>query len=270
MKQEHKLRVLAGIGGLILLFGIYFLFGHYGLVGLTVLVSAAAYYEFLGFSNSAADSRIPSVLAGAALSAWLCLGLPGAVVALYVAMLVILLRTLWRVHRSNGDPLRDEFFRGQARVFGLLYMVVLPSFLPKVHALPHGPFFLLFLLCIVWVGDTAAYYGGKNLGRTKLSVNVSPGKTLEGSLTGLLACAALGFVFCRYGLAHLPWWKLVAIAAASSVIAMAGDLLESLMKRAYSVKDSGGLIPGHGGVFDRFDSLILVTPFFYLLLRALT
>ena len=105
------------------------------------------------------------------------------------------------------------------------------------------------------------------MGKRKLSPSISPGKTLEGSFTALVACALLGIAFGYFGLNHVAPWKLAVIAVLSSVVAQAGDLLESLMKRAYQVKDSGNLIPGHGGVFDRFDSLILAAPFFYLLVR---
>jgi phosphatidate cytidylyltransferase len=265
--MEHKQRWVAAVIGVVLLFGVYFLFGHWGLVAITVLLSALAYYEFLTFSGAVRSLRALSAFAGLLLSVWLCLELPGAVMAIYSACLFILLRSLWQAHRSPPEEILPNFTHTQSRVFALVYLIVFPAFVPRLHSLPHGPAWLLFLLCLVWLGDTAAYYGGKTMGRHKLSPSVSPGKTVEGSLTALVACAVLALAFRHYALMHLAPWKLVAIAVLSSVVAQAGDLLESLMKRAYQVKDSGRLIPGHGGVFDRFDSLIFAAPFFYLLVR---
>lgn len=270
MSLEHKKRWISGLIGLALLLGLYFGLGHPGVVLIAVAISVASYYEFLSFSGAAGGAKWLSLAAGAVLSAWLCLQLPGELEAIYLAGLAVLLRGLWRVHASSAEALAGEFQRMQARVFGLTYLVVFPAFVPRVHGLPHGPWLLLFMIGIVWLGDIGAYYGGRSLGRNKLSPVISPGKTLEGSVSGLLACALWAWLYGSRALPHLPVWKLVLIAVLGSVVAQAGDLLESLMKRAYSVKDSGGLIPGHGGVFDRFDSLILVAPFFYLLLRVIT
>jgi phosphatidate cytidylyltransferase len=270
MNLEHKKRVIAAIVGVAGLFGMYAAFGHYGLVLLTVCISGLAYHEFLAFSGAAKHLRLLSAVAGLALSVWLSLQYPYALEAVYLAALAVLLRGLWRAHRATStEQVGTEFMHSQGRVFGLIYLIVFPSFVPQIHALNYGPRLLLLLLLIIWLGDTAAYYGGKSLGRNKLSLNISPGKTREGAFVALMACAALAACFQIYALNEYPLWKLVLIAVLSSIVAQAGDLLESLMKRAYGVKDSGSLIPGHGGVFDRFDSLILAAPFYYFLVRVL-
>jgi len=270
MNLEHKKRWISALLGLALLLAVYFSLRHQGVVLITVVISVIAYYEFLIFSGAGAASRWFSLLVGFALSTWLCFSLPGGLEAVYLSILAVLLCGLWRVHSNGAEALAGEFQLTQSRVFGLVYLVIFTSFVPKVHDLPHGPALLLFIIGIVWLGDIGAFYGGKTLGRHKLSPIVSPGKTLEGAFSGLLSCAFWAAVYGSWALPHLPLWKLVVVAILSSIVAQAGDLLESLMKRAYSVKDSGGLIPGHGGVFDRFDSLILVAPFFYLLLRLST
>lgn len=270
MNLEHKKRVLSASVGMIALLAIYFGLGHAGVVLITAVVAAAAYYEFLTFSKAGGSRPWLALPTGAALCAWLGLGLPGELLALYLTALAVLLRGLWRVHRGGADSLAHHFQLIQARVFGLAYLVVFPAFVPKTHALPHGPALVLLLIGIVWLGDIGAYYGGRAFGRHKLSPQISPGKTLEGALSGSLASALWAFLFCLYALPHIPSYKWVLIALLTSVVAQAGDLVESLMKRTYAVKDSGGLIPGHGGVFDRFDSIILAAPFFYLLLRLLT
>jgi len=272
MHQEHRKRIISALVGLVVLLGIYFGLGQNGLILIVVAISAASYYEFLQFSGSATpgQSRVLSLAACFALSVWLCFDLPGELLALFVATLAVLIRGLWRVHKLGPQSVVPEVQHSQSRVFGLTYMVVFPSFVTKVHALAHGPQLLLLLLGVIWLGDIGAYYGGKNFGRHKLSPHISPGKTLEGALAGIFVCALWACLWCSSALPHIPLWKWALIAVLTSVVAQAGDLLESLFKRAYAVKDSGGLIPGHGGVFDRFDSLILAAPFFYLLLRVLT
>lgn len=269
MNREHKLRWISGLIGLFVLVGIYYAFGHYGVVFLTVFIAAASYYEFLTFTGATRTAKWISAAAGIVLCTWLCLDLPGSLLAVYLAALAILLRGLWRVHSSPPEALVPEFQFTQGRVFGLLYMIVFPSFVARVHALAHGPALLLFLIGIIWLGDIGAYYGGKLLGKHKLSPQISPGKTWEGAVSGLLVCAIWAVAYGSAFLAFIPGWKWVLIAILSSIVAQAGDLMESLMKRAYSVKDSGGWIPGHGGFFDRFDSLILAVPFFYFLLQNL-
>jgi phosphatidate cytidylyltransferase len=269
MTLEHKKRIVTAIVGVIALFAIYFTFGHWGLIFLTVITATAAYYEFVVFSGAGAHLRWVYTAAGFALSAWLSLELPGPMVALYLASALVMLCGLWRAHSGDASMLATKFLHAQSRAFGLLYLIVTLSFVPRIHSLPHGPAALLFLFLVIWMGDIAAYYGGKKLGRTKLSKNISPGKTLEGSGVALVACAALAAAFHMRALDHLPVWKLVLIAVLTSVVAQAGDLIESMMKRSYQVKDSGTLLPGHGGVFDRFDSLILAAPFYYFLLQIL-
>ncbi len=262
MNLEHKKRWIAGSAGVLFLLGMYFFAGHQGLIGLTAGISILAYYELLSFSAS----RRPWVpLCAAVLTAfWLGLELPGAMPVLYLSALFVVLQSLWTAHRSGADLL-PEAQALQLKIFGLFYIVFFLSFVPRLHSLPHGPWLLLLLLAIIWLGDIAAYYGGKAFGRHKLSP-ISPGKTLEGALSGLLACAIFAFFFQRM-LPHLGVGKIIAVTLATSCVAQAGDLVESFLKRAYLVKDSGSLLPGHGGIFDRFDSLILAAPFFYLLVR---
>jgi phosphatidate cytidylyltransferase len=267
MNLEHKTRIISAVLGVALLLGIYFGLGHHGVVLITVAIAAIAYFEFLSFSGARRASLFLSAAAGIALCAWLSLGLPYELVAIYLASLAILLRGLWRAHAGGSDQLASEFQFTQTRVFGLIYLVVFPSFVPKVHALHHGPLLLLLLLGIIWLGDIGGYYGGRMLGKNKLAPVISPGKTREGALTALLVCAIWAGAFGHFILPHRQVWKWILLGLSTSVVAQAGDLIESLMKRAYNVKDSGSLIPGHGGVFDRFDSLILAAPFFYWLLR---
>jgi phosphatidate cytidylyltransferase len=122
----------------------------------------------------------------------------------------------------------------------------------------YGPWLLLFALVITWAGDTGAYFAGRAFGRHLLAPHLSPKKTWEGSLAGL-ACSVVVAVFFQRWL-HAPIPYLVGMAVVGNVAGQVGDLLESAYKRSAGVKDSGALLPGHGGVLDRIDALILAIP----------
>ena len=118
---------------------------------------------------------------------------------------------------------------------------------------------VLFLLLVVWAGDIGAYLIGRWIGGPRLAPHISPGKTWSGAVGGLLAAVAAGLV-AAHVLSDAATWRVVVIAAALGVVAQAGDLLESFVKRRLEVKDSGHLIPGHGGLFDRLDGVLAAAP----------
>ena len=141
-----------------------------------------------------------------------------------------------------------------------LVVIVLPfSAVVRLHGVDvSGPRLLLFTLVLVWVGDTAAYFAGRGFGRWKLSPQLSPNKTWEGAMANFLAALLVGAVFgywTRIEPAHM-----LAMAAVGSVAGQIGDLFESAMKRSAGVKDSGTILPGHGGMYDRIDALIFAAP----------
>ncbi len=141
-----------------------------------------------------------------------------------------------------------------------LVVIVLPfSAVVRLHGVDvSGPKLLLFTVVLVWVGDTAAYFAGRGLGRWKMSPHVSPNKTWEGAIANILGALLVGALFgywTRIQPAHM-----LAMAALGSVAGQVGDLLESAFKRSAGVKDSGTMLPGHGGMLDRIDALILAAP----------
>ena len=122
----------------------------------------------------------------------------------------------------------------------------------------YGPWLLLFALVITWAGDTGAYFAGRAFGQHLLAPHLSPKKTWEGSLAGLAASIIAGVLFRRW--LHAPMAYLIGMAVVGNIAGQIGDLLESAYKRSAGVKDSGSLLPGHGGVLDRIDALILAIP----------
>lgn len=157
-----------------------------------------------------------------------------------------------------------------ARVFKLAAgaLAVIPAWcaLAWIHASePNGHRWLLAALAIVWAADTGAYFAGRKFGKHKLSPRVSPNKTIEGLVGGVVAGIVVGVVFALVAGATAAQLPLVALVALAAVLfSVIGDLFESLLKRHAGVKDSGHLIPGHGGILDRIDGVLAALPVFAL------
>jgi phosphatidate cytidylyltransferase len=160
----------------------------------------------------------------------------------------------------------DAFVHVSGTVFG----AVLVGWLFARHALllhdAAGAAWVSVLLAAVWAGDSAAFFAGRALGRHPLARAVSPRKTWEGAAAGLVASVACGAVVARW-LLPAAWAVGAAAGGVAGLVGQAGDLAESALKRDAGLKDSGTLIPAHGGLLDRLDSLLLATPAFYLCLR---
>ena len=126
----------------------------------------------------------------------------------------------------------------------------------------YDPFLPLGLLMLTWVLDSGAYFVGRWLGKRPLFPRISPKKTWEGSIGGAVLCIGLGVAMEQFLPAHSYNW--IIIAAIISVFSQLGDLIESMFKRSIEIKDSGSLLPGHGGMLDRFDGVFVSTPFVFL------
>jgi phosphatidate cytidylyltransferase len=142
---------------------------------------------------------------------------------------------------------------------GLLLVAFPLTFAIRLHHLPSlGPALLFFVLVITWVGDTAAYFVGRTIGKRKLAPVLSPNKTWEGAIASIVGALLVAIAFASR--LNIPLQHLLGMAAVGNIAGQAGDLFESAFKRSAGVKDSGTLLPGHGGVLDRIDALILAIP----------
>ena len=159
-------------------------------------------------------------------------------------------------------------------ILGLIYLYLF-AFWILIRQLPaatgydyaSGGHWMVSLFLMVWSCDTAAYFGGKGLGRHKLAPLISPHKTREGAVFGFLGAIFAAVVIHYLFFASLRLTDLLVIALLVAILGQLGDLFESLLKRSAQLKDTSTLIPGHGGVLDRFDSLLFVSPWVYLYLR---
>jgi len=150
------------------------------------------------------------------------------------------------------------------QLLGLVYLPLLFAFLLFLRGRDGGAVWLFFMLAVVFAGDTCALYAGTFFGRHKLIPAVSPGKTVEGSVGGLLANVAVGALAKLFVLTALSWPEVVAFSLAVGTAGQIGDLFESVIKRTSRIKDSGGILPGHGGILDRIDALLFAAPVGYV------
>lgn len=235
-------------------------FHFFLLVSLTILVGL---YEFYGMARAGGSQPlVPVGMAGGlvlsclaflgASAPWLLSALAGLVVLMLVSLLM-----------GGTDP-KEAASRGAITLFGLIYVAGLLSFPALLRAMVSGTTYIFYLVLVTWAGDVGAFYVGTLMGRRSLCPVISPKKTVEGSVGGLL-CSVLASC-----LARLWFWEglgvvqTLALGLGLGVIGQVGDLCESMLKRGFAVKDTGRLIPGHGGVLDRLDSLLFTGPALYV------
>ena len=156
----------------------------------------------------------------------------------------------------------------QKQIQGVVYIPLILALLILIRREPDGFLWLFTLVLTVFGGDTLAYFTGTHFGRHKLCPSISPGKTIEGALGGLGANLLAALVMKLFFPAGVGWAQLIVFCLLAGIAGQAGDLFESQMKRVSGVKDSGGLLPGHGGMLDRIDALLFATPVAYLLIRG--
>jgi phosphatidate cytidylyltransferase len=180
------------------------------------------------------------------------------VAILSFAVMASLMLNLLRIREEGLDLIRV----GKV-ILGVMYVPLLMSHFILIRQEPAGIRWIFFILVLAFSGDIAAYYVGKGLGRRKLLPAVSPGKTVEGTI-GLVVGSITGCIlFRQLFFPMLPVLHTVILGLVGSVAGQLGDLCESALKRAAGVKDSGTLLPGHGGILDRLDCLMFIAPFVY-------
>ena len=169
----------------------------------------------------------------------------------------------------SGGKLEERYQHLGWTVLGTLYVGYLVPHLLLLYRSPDGREWVFFVLLVIMAGDTTGYFVGTSLGKKKLYPEISPAKTVEGALASLAASALAGVVGGKLLLPATSWLESLLLSLVLSILGQAGDLCESWVKRVFSVKDSGNLLPGHGGLLDRMDSLIFPVVFATYYLRLL-
>ena len=244
-----KQRIISAVVALILLMAVLFVLPQPAARIVIAVLIAAAGWEwsgFLAFSGLPGRLGYTAAIALLQLLAWRFVpALTSYALGLYVAVGWWLCALIWMFFYPTPIP------RSVASACGAL--VLIPAYLALDWVYVRSPELLLFLLVIVWAADIGAYFAGKAFGRVKLAPRISPGKTWEGVVGGLIAVIALAVSIGNYGEDDVA--VLVPFCLAIGLISVVGDLTVSMFKRHAGIKDSGKLFPGHGGLLDRIDSL---------------
>jgi phosphatidate cytidylyltransferase len=228
--------------------------------GVVVLAGALALFEFY---RLCLNDRSHIWLIGIGLTGFTGLILGAHWPSIIVPTLLAALVCVTSVPLLSRSPLEQSLRDGAMTLFGVLYLGLTLGMLSMTRLLPQGEWLIFFLLLVTWASDTGAYYVGTLYGRHRLAPTISPKKTVEGLVGGLIAAIIAGYIARWWFLPELSGLDCLILAALLTIAGLWGDLAESAMKRTVGMKDSGGILPGHGGMLDRLDSLLFATPVFY-------
>ncbi|MFD1774408.1 phosphatidate cytidylyltransferase [Paenibacillus rhizophilus] len=261
-----KQRLITGVAAGALFLGLCLLGGWWFHLLLTIM-ALIGFYEFAKMIGCSPAGG--SAIAGYA--AVLCFMMPwdllGASAPLswqqgvWLLMLLFLFITVFTKNKLD--------IRITALLFiGALYIGTGFSYMAVSRFAPdgHGLFWTFLLLCCIWGSDAGAYFVGRAWGKAKLWPAISPNKTVEGAVGGVIIAMAIAIVFALISPDLLTFGRAMIIGLATAVVGQLGDLVQSAYKRTYGIKDSGSLLPGHGGILDRCDSWIIVFPFVHILM----
>ena len=240
------------------------------LVAAGMLFTLTSLWEFFRLADAATgvkSLRVPGYVFGLTIT---LLPLSNFFTTGMVAATGLFLMLVMAAAMSPRRAMPDYFKAVSATFLGVAYTAVPITLLVWVCLQPDGPYWTLFLLVVVWAGDTAGYFVGRSLGTHQSFPRVSPGKTWEGTAGSFAAACLVGVLYERFLWEGASYGKLVLLAGVLNVAAQFGDLAESALKRSAGVKDSSQLVPGHGGVLDRIDALLFAAPvlWYYWLVRG--
>lgn len=267
-KSDLLPRVITAVVAIPLLFAIIFLAPPIATFVLLLVAGAIGVWEFCDMifgEQHTGGKVVATALAPAPAAtmyfapAWFIFAIVGSAMALFIYFLFA-----YREQREVSHQIT-------ASITGILYAAVMLMMLGLLHrdAGDAGPYWFLLALVVTWSSDTGAYFSGKAFGSRKLYEAVSPNKSVEGAVGGLLASVGAAFL-CNYLFGFdAAWtpiepWQVVLLAVPANILGQIGDLAASLIKRAHDIKDSGVIIYGHGGILDRIDALIFAAPWFYI------
>lgn len=263
-----KTRIISGVG-LSLVFGSLLVLGYLPLLLILMFVSACGMMEL---NRILGTEKSPMAIVGyAGCIVYYCLiyfGLSDFYIpALAMVFLLQMAMYVFAFPKYNAEAAMMSFF-------SFAYAVVMVSFLYSIRSMENGLFFIWLVFICSWVADTFAYFVGVFFGKHKMVPKLSPKKTWEGAVGGIAGSLVVGFIYgmvfaSKMNFSAAPYVFPIACAV-GGVISIIGDLTASAIKRDHNVKDYGKLIPGHGGIMDRFDSVIVCAPIIYLVLYLFT
>lgn len=230
------------------------------LMGVVILLGLLEFYNLFNANQQASPCKLTGVLGGVVLYLLLIAPLIFHLSAniRFFTILLVALPFLVEIYRNKSTPISNL----AVLLFGWLYLVIPFSLVVWISSHFIGSQLLVGLFILVWTNDTFAYLSGRYLGKHKLFERISPNKTWEGTVGGIIFAVFGGFLFAYFTNQQYEFWIIAALIIA--VASIYGDLFQSMMKRSVGLKDSGSILPGHGGILDRFDAVIYAIPFFFV------
>ncbi|PLX47757.1 MAG: phosphatidate cytidylyltransferase [Desulfobulbaceae bacterium] len=259
-----RTRIITGLIAIVLWFFLLYAGLYKPFWGVMVVIGTICSYEFFSMVlNEREKELLPLLVPLAAIPLYAIYnpGLPYLAAGLFFAVLAGFLTTLLS-HKRLHDPFS---FLGRY-IFAVFYCGFLFGHIILLMGLERGGHWLIVLSAITAASDSGAYFAGKFLGKKKLCPHISPGKTVVGFIGGICSGILGGVIFAAIFFPELAMAKIALYGALLSALGVAGDLTESIIKRATNTKDSGKLLPGHGGFLDRSDSMLFCAPTFYYIL----
>ena len=267
-KTENFKRVVVAVLAIPFILIASYLGGYYFL-SFVLIISVAAFYEFSSLVKNK-NASVNMVLGGLVIISLILnqfikfIDIESLILISSVALLTAeLFRNKGSAIYNIGSTFLGIFYIG---IFSAS-LIAVREFYSSFEVNNYGAFLIISIFASIWIGDSAAYYGGISLGRHKLFPRVSPKKSWEGSIFGFTFSVAAMILAKVLVLDFLSWLNVIIIGIIIGTIGQIGDLVESLIKRDSESKDSSSLIPGHGGFFDRFDSLLFSAPAIWLYLK---
>jgi len=253
-----KKRIITAVIGLPILFALLIL-GNWDLFAAVFLLSNVGMYEYCKALNQKLENKISFLLMFVLSSAMIFVIKWDLFIALPMMCLALTVIFCFEIFSKNADAMRAI-----SCVFALLYVPVSFSFLLLFEAIQNGQYFLWMIFIIAFITDTFAYFTGRALKGPKLAPAISPKKTRSGAIGGLIFAAIAMLI---YGIVlhfsfqfTLPYYLYILVGVVASITGQCGDLAASMIKRKMEIKDFGKILPGHGGILDRFDSILFIIP----------
>ena len=271
-QSELTKRVITAVFGVSALLALILFGGKYGVSFLAAVLSIGMMYEFVDICYTLPDRVLKQrMMMGIAwLVAFVNFWVPRSEYELLIMVFLGLsVYFLYTVERHPDDTLATHYRELMYSIFGVVYLVFLPLYFPLIRDSANGIHWIVLFFLINWFADTGAYFAGKRFGKHKLYPLISPKKTMEGALGGLLMAALIAVVYKLLAFHSMSYVSAILVAVFVGIASQLGDLCESFLKRANNKKDSGALLPGHGGLLDRFDGVVFSLPVMYACIRTL-
>ena len=261
-KSSMKTRIWTGIVGLPLLIAIMYLGGFVLVIG----VSALAFFGMIEYTRAVNRMFRPKI--NRILMIALAVMLMVTIKLDYYFLMPVLLVSFIVIFCYEILSGNVEIQRGSATLMGLIYVPVMFGHLFLFETVNKGAYYMWLIFVIAFTTDTAAYFIGKSIGNRKIAPLISPKKTIAGSVGGVIVAALCtilyGTILSSYFSFVLPWYLYLVVGVFGSIAGQCGDLTASMIKRKAKIKDFGTILPGHGGILDRFDSILFIIPLIYI------